>query len=443
MSGIIDRRSNPLDAVELPFGYSCAFTGAFLAGLVMKGCGIVTHCSPGCNFSLYISGAGASGRFSRNVPLASTMISEKEVILGGEEALYKTLVQFFEKRPSDFQMLIGGCSPSVTGDDIKAAGERAYKKTNTPVICVNAGGFSGNTVDGYNRALCAIAAHKIAQKKEVKEKTVNLLGVIPVHDLFWKGNLAEIARVLKSAGIGINSYFVGDGMTLNDIGNLSSAALNVVVSDSVGEESAKILNERFGTPYLVCDEGYPVGRNATSKLLSRVCEGLGIGERKIRRTIAFEEDAFGKAVSDYEGAVNEMVSKHRYFLFSDSFYTLGIFKYLTGELGMIPAAVAVTSSTSSTLDTLKSLCARFNVDPFIAIDPDNNDLDEIARETNPTVMIGRGEDFHLARRHNIPLVGISPTHLNRINTSSMPITGYRGALALIDEIYKEISRPVY
>lgn len=440
MSGIIDRRKNPLNAVELPFGYSCAFTGAFFAGIAMKGCGVVTHCSPGCNFALYVSGTGASAKFSRQVPQVSTMISEKDVIFGAEELLYNTLVNFAQVRPSDFQLLIAGCSPGVTGDDIKEAGERAYRKTKIPVVAVNAGGFAGNTVDGYNRALCAMAEHPALEEKAVKKNSVNLIGVIPVHDLFWKGNIDETARILGRAGVEVNSVFVGDGARFDDIKNLPSAELNVVVSDSVGFDAVTVLRERFGTPFTVCGEGYPAGTSAVSGFLTKVCDKLGISEKTVRSVIDDEEKKFYSSISDYEGAVNDIISRHRYFLFSDSYYALGLFAFLTGELGMIPSAVAVSSSTPSTLETLEILCERFNVSPFLAIDPDNADLEKIAEETNPTIMIGRGEDFHLTRRYNIPLVGISPTHLHRINSCAIPMIGYKGGLAVIDEIFRETVR---
>ena len=440
MSGIIDRRTNPVNAVELPFGYSCAFTGAYFAGLVMKGCGVVTHCSPGCNFALYVSGAGASAKFSRQVSQVSTMISEKDVIFGAEELLYNTLVNFAQVRPSDFQLLIAGCAPAVTGDDIKEAGERAYKKTKIPVVSVNAGGFAGNTVDGYNRALCAMAEHPALEGKAVRKNTVNLVGVIPVHDLFWKGNIDEMARILRRVGVEVNSVFVGDGTCFDDIKHLPSAQLNVVLSDSVGVDAVTVLRERFATPFIVCDEGYPVGTSATSGFLLKVCGELGISEKTVRAVVDDEEKKFHSAISDYEGAVNDVVSRHRYFLFSDSYYGLGLFSFLTGEMGMIPAAVSVSSSTPSTLETLKTLCGRFNVDPFLAIDPDNADLERIAGETNPSIIIGRGEDFHLARRYKIPLVGISPTHLHRINSCASPMLGYRGGLAVIDEIFRETVR---
>ncbi|RMF98048.1 MAG: hypothetical protein D6734_00860 [Candidatus Schekmanbacteria bacterium] len=440
MAKIIDRRKNPLNAVELPLPYSCAFTGAYYAGLVMENCGIVTHCSPGCNFSLYISGTGASARFSRNHNLVSTMLNEKNVIMGGDEILYKTLVEFAEKKPSDFQLLIAGCAPSITGDDIKESAERAFKKTGIPVVAVNAGGFKGTTIDGYNYALNAFAESRFLDMKEKEEKTVNLLGIIPVHDIFWKGNIEEINRLLQKIGIRVNITFIGDRLRFQDFINMTSAKMNVIVSDSIGYEAAQILQRRFDMEYVSSLEGYPIGTVATKKFLRSVAEKMGVNSRIVDSVVEEEEKQFRMALSDYEGAVKDVISRHRYFLFADSYYALGIFNFLTGEMGMTPAGIGVSSSTDSTFEILRSMCERFNVDPFIAIDPDNADLKNIAEQSNPTFLIGRGEDFHLANLLGIPFLGIAPTHIHRINTSSMPLIGYRGALHLIDEMFREIAR---
>jgi len=438
MRRIIDRRTNRQALSELPYGYSCSFCGAFLAGAVMKGCGIITHCSPGCNFSLNITQLGASGRFSKPVNFASTLLTEKDVIFGGGGSLYDSLLRFADNFDIDFEMVIAGCSAETIGDNISEVSSRAFGKTGKPVLTVNAGGYKGNTVDGYNMALKSIAEQLITDGMPRVDKSVNLIGIIPVHDLFWRGNINEMTRLIQSIGVTVNSVLVGEGMTLADIRRMPSASLNVVVSDSVGIQAAGVISERFGMETVICDEGYPVGMVSSSKWLERVGKALNVSDDIIKSAIVSETNSVLGSVANYISALNDVILKQRYFILADSFYALGIFSYLTGELGMTPEVIAVSTCTDGTLEKIEELCDRFSVNPVIAIDPDNNDVEKLLDETDPTFFIGRGEDIQIARKKGVPLLGLTPTNLRRIQSYPLPLTGFNGGLVILDEIFREV-----
>jgi nitrogenase molybdenum-iron protein beta chain len=89
----------------------------------------------------------------------------------------------------------------------------------------------------------------ISRQPEKKPNTVNILGIVPAQDVFWKGNLKEIKRLLEKLGLQVNTLF-GEGETLEDIRNAGGASLNIVVSDVFGIEAARRFEDVHGIPYI-------------------------------------------------------------------------------------------------------------------------------------------------------------------------------------------------
>ena len=119
-------------------------------------------------------------------------------------------------------------------------------------------------VYGAGLALAEIAK-RIKGKKEVTSKSVNLLGVTPL-DFGPQEHVDALKRNVEETGWKVlSTWAMGD--TLEDLGRAPEAEVNLVVS-SVGLWAAKVLQERFGTPYVI---GTPI-RGFMKSLLNAIEE---------------------------------------------------------------------------------------------------------------------------------------------------------------------------
>lgn len=138
-------------------------------------------------------------------------------------------------------------------------------------------------VHGAGMALEAIAEHFVLPKSHAEDvsnkntegkgrnRLVNLLGVTPL-DFGPLDHAETMKRSLEQYGWQINSMWaMGD--SLDQLSKSADAAVNVVVS-SVGLRAAKVLQRKFGTPYVV---GAPVGR--FTEKLSEAMETAVSGEK--------------------------------------------------------------------------------------------------------------------------------------------------------------------
>ena len=108
-------------------------------------------------------------------------------------------------------------------------------------------------------------AKRIKGKKEVTSKSVNLLGVTPL-DFGPQEHVDVLKRNVEETGWKVlSTWAMGD--TLEDLGRAPEAEVNLVVS-SVGLWAAKVLQERFGTPYVI---GTPI-RGFMKSLLNSIEE---------------------------------------------------------------------------------------------------------------------------------------------------------------------------
>ena len=172
--------------------------------------------------------------------------------------------------------------PYMNGTDFPAIAEVTEQDTGIPTFAVPTNGMH-DYVRGAGMALEAIAEHFVLPKSHAEDvsnkntegkgrnRLVNLLGVTPL-DFGPLDHAETMKRSLEQYGWQINSMWaMGD--SLDQLSKSADAAVNVVVS-SVGLRAAKVLQRKFGTPYVV---GAPVGR--FTEKLSEAMEAAVSGEK--------------------------------------------------------------------------------------------------------------------------------------------------------------------
>ena len=167
--------------------WPCAMTGAAACLAGFEGMTVVIHGSSGCYYY---------PTTLLHAPLHGTFILEHEIIFGSEDRLNEVIGGLSGR--GGRIAVITTCVPAILGEDIQSMLEKH------DVILVDSPGFSGDVEAGYKNALSILAP-----KVDPEVRGVNIDGVC-LFDPFYAGNVQEILRLLRIAGIPVGTIFSHD-----------------------------------------------------------------------------------------------------------------------------------------------------------------------------------------------------------------------------------------
>ena len=201
-------------------------------------------------------------------------ISEMEAIMGDDDKLIRDIVSAAEQLKPRFIAIAGTPIPMMIGTDFKAVASVVEQQTGIPAF-----GFATNGmhtyVQGASMALAGIAERFVTEKlPKTSDISVNLLGVTPL-DFSINGNAEHLRTALEKHGISVVScWAMGDD--LDTLQKASAAHVNLVVSYA-GMGAARVLQERFGIPYVI---GRPYGQ-WTDRLAACIQKTAETGENAV------------------------------------------------------------------------------------------------------------------------------------------------------------------
>ena len=231
-------------------------------------------------------------------------LTEIDAIMGNDEKFIHDIEEAASELKPHFIALASSPIPYMNGTDFPAIAEVTEQDTGIPTFAVPTNGMH-DYVHGAGMALEAIAEHFVLPKSHAEDvsnkntegkgrnRLVNLLGVTPL-DFGPLDHAETMKRSLEQYGWQINSMWaMGD--SLDQLSKSADAAVNVVVS-SVGIRAAKVLQRKFGTPYVV---GAPVGR--FTEKLSEAME-VAVSSAKGFAASEIEKNAQTRHLSETEAA---------------------------------------------------------------------------------------------------------------------------------------------
>jgi nitrogenase molybdenum-iron protein alpha/beta subunit len=153
---------------------------------------IIVHGSSGCYYY---------PKSLLKVQLFSTHLLASEVVFGTLNRLHEVATEVATiGRPI---AVVNTCVPALIGEDLKTVFSEIV------AMFVDAPGFCGNVEEGAAKAFAAMMPDTVADRSSVNIDGINLL------DLFWRGNLHEMERLLGLLGVPVAARFCHD--TWNNI----------------------------------------------------------------------------------------------------------------------------------------------------------------------------------------------------------------------------------
>ncbi|MDR3239890.1 MAG: hypothetical protein LBT44_07385 [Clostridiales bacterium] len=286
---------------------------------------------------------------------------------------------------------------------------------------------------------------------EKDEKLVNLFGLIPAYDPFFRGDLEEIARLLTGLGLCVNTFFTPD-QTFENIKSAPKAGLNIVFSHVYAGTFAQNFEERHGTPYWKTD--IPVGAEATDRFLTELGERLGIPKEQIEALISKENQEYYGYFARCADIFCDGDFKYYAASITNANYALPVASFLKKELGWIVLESFVTDQLNEDQQyAFRQTYEKATLASELIFETDTSQIAKtITRKLpdsqgqryfdsiDPLFIVGSSLDKPISLKRNAPLLSVSYPVYNRI-ILDRGYAGYRGGLHFFEDLVGVIVSP--
>ncbi len=261
---------------------------------------VVMHDASGCN-STYTT-HDEPRWYEMDSMVYISAISEAEAIMGDDDKFIRDLVETAGELHPAFIALVGAPIPYMIGTDLDAIAMIVEQETGIPCFGFQANGmhdytvgvsmamkrmveafagerlagavgkelsagaadgeaFAGNAEVSGGNAADSVDLRQIGQRNQRTGQTaVNIIGATPL-DFSVNGSIASIRQWITDNGM-IPGVCLSMGCEIEELKKLKDADVNLVVSGG-GLAAARVLEERFGTPYVT---GVPFGETFSVRL---------------------------------------------------------------------------------------------------------------------------------------------------------------------------------
>ncbi len=411
----------------------CALSGISITlGAMTKICPIY-HSGPGCamqnNASLGMQQIEMAG-----VLCPSTNMQEREVVFGGIKKLETTVRGAIEVYDADAYFILVGCTAGIIGDDVRSVVEK-FQAEGYHVYATETPGFMGDANLGYE-SLWNTIIDQVIEETPTQENLVNIFGIIPEIDPYWRGNLEEITRLLNKLGVKVNSFF-RDNQGYETLRTCSAAKLNIVINPWLFKGPGEKFEEKFGVPMLRIP-GMPVGPTDTTAFLRKVGEALQLDPALVEKVVAEEEDY---VYSYFESGI-EALGWKCFGVVGDSNAAVGITRFLANDYSLTPGLVIISEPVFRPADKeriIKQLTELEHAKPPVVIfSADQYDINQaILEHPEISLLIGSANEKEAATYLKGIFREVTAPLASRL-VFNRALAGYRGGLSLIEDLYSNL-----
>ncbi|WP_150267115.1 nitrogenase component 1 [Paenibacillus tepidiphilus] len=429
--------------------YVCALGGAIGTIQSLPRAISILHSSSGCGGNLAGALSGASGYNGGNYcgghALPSSNVSERDIVFGGEGRLSEQIENTLKVMDGDLYIVVTGCMVEMIGDDVHAVAKR-FKGGELPVVAAETVSFKGNSYYGYDIVLETLFKDYVERAPVQDPSTVNLWGIVPMQDVFWKGNLEALKKLLDKLGFRVNTFF-GQGETLDNLKHSARSSLNIVVSDCYGIAPARQFEKIHGVPFITVP--LPIGDHGTARFLRQVGGALGVASEVIEALIAEEQAVYYSYLERLADVYNDLDFQRYATVVGDANYAQALTRFLADDIGWLPELVIITDVLNGEQEA--KVIASFGdyesgLQPEIVYETDASAIEghinrhwpapgegKYGNGFTPGYIVGSAMDRDTAERLKVPLLPVTYPISNRV-VLHRAYAGYAGGLTLAEDL---------
>ncbi|MCW3128839.1 MAG: nitrogenase component 1 [Methanophagales archaeon] len=400
----------------------CKLVGAARALSGVKDAVTIVHGRPGCHCGILLLRALSSNQ--NDIRIVSSGFRAQDMVYGAEGRLAGTIRLCYDKFKPSLIAALNCSAPVIMGDDVAGVVHAIKKEIPADIITLSTGGYEGPAWIGYEETLTELTRYMVPG--ETESDKVNLIG-FKQDDVKAYADLLEIERMLSSQGITINTVLTNS--RFDELKNAPKASLNIVLGGD-GIESAKIMQEKFDTPFVLTP--YPFGLNNSIEFLESVTKSLS--KEVNEEFIAIEKDRIKERIE-------------RIFLFLQGIYDMSVAvvgdagrafdlaKFLSDELCLNVKVLAITSRNHISLDKTKTNDGYFET---LLIEPDRFEMNEEIKTKGVEMIFGSSMEKKLAWELGVPLFRIFYPVIDEVSISDAPYAGFTGTTHLTEKIINSV-----
>ncbi len=412
----------------------CQPMGAVQALLGVNETMPIIHGSQGC--STYIR-FQLTRHFREPIEVASTSMSEKTVIYGGEFNLMKALKNVSEKQNPKLIAVTSSCLTETIGEDMEGIIEKFkdanYDKDLPIIVPISTPSYVESHVEGYNRTIKALVEY-LAEPSGPNGKINIINGILSPADV---RNVKYLLNELHCENImltdtsenldaplsedTLNLY--NDGTSIEEIQDTANSIGTISISKHV-DSAAEFLEKQFGVKSV--SGPLPVGLENTDQFVTNICELTGL---KVPESVK----------KDRGRLLDAMVDAHSYnyhrkvAIFGDPDFVSGMTRF-TSEMGMLPTVVCTGAKSNRFTEDINIIADENGIDPVILDGDDLYDMHREIKNVGADILIGNSYGASIADEENIPLFRAGFPIFDRMGAQRISTLCYRGGIDFVDRI---------
>ena len=412
----------------------CQPMGAIQALLGVNDAMPLIHGSQGCSTYMRFQ---LTRHFREPIEVASTSMSEKTVIYGGEFNLMKALKNITEKQSPNIIAVTSSCLTETIGEDMEGIiakfNEANFDKDLPIIIPISTPSYVESHVEGYNRTIKALVKHLAS--KSVPNGKINIItgnispaDVKEVKEILNNLNIESIILTDTSENLdaplsesALNLY--KDGTTIEEIEDTANS-LGTFALSKHADSAGTYLNKKFGVKSI--SGPIPLGIDNTDSFINSVCK---LGDLEIPESIE----------KDRGRLLDAMVDAHSYnyhrkvAIFGDPDFVSGMARF-TSEMGMIPTVLCTGSRSQRFIGDINVIADEKGFKPVILAGGDLYDMHREIKVAGADVLIGNSYGAHIADEEGIPLFRTGFPIFDRLGAQRIATLGYNGGIEFVDRL---------
>ena len=402
---------------------ACVFCGSRVVLYPIADAVHLVHGPIGCAvYTWDIRGALSSGPELHRLSF-STDLQEIDVIFGGEQKLYKALIELIDRHNPKAAFVYSTCIVGIIGDDLEAVCKRVSAEKSIPVLPVQSEGFKGNKREGYTAA-CKAMARLVGTGdiSGISKYSINILG-----DFNLAGEIWLIRDYFNRIGIEVVANITGDGR-VDDIRRAHGASLNVVQCSGSTMDLAKIMEKEYGIPSLRVSY---FGVEDMAESLYEVARFFKVPAmmKRAREVVRLELESLLPELNRYKKALTGKKA---------AIYVGGAFKAfsLVKAFRLLGMDVVMVGSQTGTQEDYEEL-RQITDDGTIIVDDSNPlELSSFLKEKNVDIFVGGVKERPIAYK-----LGVAFCDHNHERKEML--AGFQGMLNFAREVHGSVMSPVW
>ncbi|MCQ8905060.1 MAG: nitrogenase component 1 [Methanothermobacter sp.] len=382
---------------------TCKLFGAVRAVSGIKNAVPLIHGPRGCAYHI---GYLLTARGGKRIAVASTELSESDVVFGASDKLSEMIIEVDRTRKPDIIAVMSSCATSIIGEDIGRVADETSELVDAELITVSAGGFESSQGEGYEEVMMALIRKFCRRMEPSGRPSVNIIG-----EFRGGADLREVRESLSAMGVDVNCVLTS-GCSIQDIKMIPAGHLNCSFCDVSGIAPCRFLEENFGTPFI--HHPLPIGFLNSLRFYREV-----LGKLNLDYPI---DDVFSDFIEERDRMRSELEGM-RVAVVSGPTRAVALTEFIT-ELRMRPVLVAMDMIGDYTLENLRGVPGLRSE---VLVGVDASDIEDAVIRTEPELILGGLAETRISEVSGAPLIDV-------MHGSSLT-AGFRGAVKLSSRIY--------